>query len=342
MSFPSPDPRARALAEARQAALVKPRGALGQLETVACWLAARQQRAIPKRVTPAITVFAADHGVARSAVSAYPQSVTAQMLASLTSGGAAISVLARTIDAPLTIVDVGVATNAPPPPGVRNERIAPGTRDITLEPAMTLEQARQALATGARYAASMIERGADLLIAGEIGIGNTTSSACIVAAALGTDPERVVGHGSGISTEQRARKVEVVRQALARCQDRSDGVTLLAELGGFEIGAMAGLYLEAARAGIPCVLDGFISSAAALIACRIDERVREWLLASHLSCEQGHAAVLEELRLEPLIKCGLRLGEGTGAALAVPMIQAAIRLHAEMATFAEAGVSDSV
>lgn len=342
MSLTSPDSQARALAEARQAVLVKPRGALGQLETVACWLAARQRRAIPKRVTPAITVFAADHGVARRAVSAFPQSVTARMLASLTSGGAAISVLARTIDAPLTIVDVGVATDAPPPPGVRNERIAPGTRDITSTAAMTLEQARQTLEIGARYAASMIERGADLLIAGEIGIGNTTSSACLIAAALAADPESIVGHGTGISAEQRARKVEVVRQALARLRDKSHGLTLLAELGGFEIGAMAGLYLEAARAGIPCVLDGFISSAAALIACRIDERVREWLLASHLSCEQGHAAALQELRLEPLIKCGLRLGEGTGAALAVPIIQSAIRLHAEMATFAEAGVSDSV
>lgn len=338
-SIAAPSGRFRRLAELRQQTLIKPPGALGRLEGLACWFAARQHRVIPRRVTPGIAVFAADHGVAQRGVSAFPASITGEMLRSLAGGVAAINVLARMIDAAFTVVDVGVALDHAPPPGVRNERIAPGTSDLSMHPAMSIEEVNRALGIGTRHAREMIVCGCDLLIAGEIGIGNTTAAACLGCAILHADPEDIVGCGTGIDEVRRAHKVSVVRQALARRADRAAPLHLLADLGGLEIAAMTGFYLEAARSGVPVVLDGFISTAAAMVACLIDERSRDWLLASHLSDERGHAACLAHLGLEPLIDCGMRLGEGTGAALVVPMIQAAIQLHSDMATFAEAGLT---
>jgi nicotinate-nucleotide--dimethylbenzimidazole phosphoribosyltransferase len=329
------------LAAERQDQLIKPRGALGRLEELACWFAARQRRAVPRRLTPAIVVFAADHHVTTHGVSAYPASVTRQMLDALARGGAAINVLARSIDASLTIVDVGVDAESPPPPGVRNERIARGALDLVSGPAMTAEQTHRALDVGARYARDAIARGCDLLIAGEIGIGNTTPAACLIAKLANAHPEDVVGAGSGLTPAQRAHKVAVVRRALARVGSTCDARQLLAQLGGFEIAAMTGFYLEAARQSAPCLLDGFISTAAALTAHAIDPSVREWMLASHVSPERGHARALETLALAPLLDCGMRLGEGSGAAVATPLLQAAIRLHAEMLTFSEAGVASS-
>jgi len=330
------------LARARQETLIKPRGALGRLEDLACWFAACQHRAVPRRIAPAITVFAADHGVAKHGVSAYPAAVTRQMLRSLGEGVAAINVLARSIDAEFTAVDVGVAFDGAPPAGVHDERIAPGTQDLSVEPAMTVAQVQRALDIGARYARVAIACGCDLLIAGEIGIGNTTAAACLISAALGADPASIVGNGTGVNAAQRAHKLGIVRRALDRHGSCREPVDLLASLGGFEIAATTGFYLESARAGVPCVLDGFISAAAALVGCAIDPALREWLLASHLSGERGHGAALARLALVPLVDCGMRLGEGTGAALVVPLLQSALRLHAEMATFAEAGVSDAV
>lgn len=336
-----PDEDIAALAARRQDQLIKPRGALGRLEWLACWFAARQRRVIPRRLAPAIVVFAADHGVAQQGVSAYPASVTRQMLDSLAKGVAAINVIARSIDAPITIVDVGVNLDGPPPQGVRNERVARGSQDLSLGPAMTASQAQHALEVGSRYARESIARGCDLLIAGEIGIGNTTAAACLLSALLKMDPDEIVGSGTGLTSQQREHKVAVVRRSLVRAGATSDPLVLLAELGGFEVAAMAGFYLEATRHGAPCVLDGFISTAAALIAQALDPGVRDWLLASHVSAERGHTHALERLRLTPLIDCGLRLGEGTGAALVVPLLQTAIRLHAEMATFDEAGVAQA-
>lgn len=336
-----PDEDIAALAARRQDQLIKPRGALGRLESLACWFAARQRRVVPRRLTPAIVVFAADHGVAQQNVSAYPASVTRQMLGSLANGVAAINVIARSIDAQMTIVDIGVDMDGPPPQGVRDERIARGSQDLSLGSAMTASQTQHALDIGARYARELIACGCDLLIAGEIGIGNTTAAACLISAVLKTDPDEIVGSGTGLTAEQREHKLDVVRRALTRIDGATDSPALLTELGGFEIAAMSGFYLEAARHGAPCVLDGFISTAAALIAQGLDPGVRDWLLASHVSAERGHARALEHLHLAPLIECGLRLGEGSGAALVVPLLQIAVRLHAEMATFAEAGVAQA-
>lgn len=334
-----PAPEFERLARLRQDSLVKPRGALGKLEDIACWFAARQERTIPQALVPAITVFAADHGVARHGVSAFPQSVTLHMVRGLTDGIAAINVLARAIEARFTIVDAGVAEPCPFD-GVRSERIGPGTADLLHSPAMTEAQAFRSLAIGAQYAREAIASGCNLLIAGEIGIANTTSAACLVSALLDVAPEYIVGRGSGIDDETHARKLEVVRTALARAGSRVTPIEALREFGGFEIGAMAGFYLEAARRRTPVLLDGFISTAAALVGCGLDPGLRDWLLASHLSAERGHASVLQRLGLRPLVELDMRLGEGTGAAAVVPLLQNALKLHAEMATFADSGVPD--
>lgn len=337
-----------ALADARrrQAELTKPAGALGQLENVACWFAARQGRAIPQALKPAITVFAADHGVTAQGVSAYPAEVTAQMLSNLASGGAAINVLARRIAATVTVVDVGVARELAQASGVVHARIRPGTADISLGPAMQRSEAERALAVGAERADADIAAGANLLIAGDMGIGNTTPSACLICAFTRSAPSETVGRGTGLDDSGRRRKVAVVERVLARARARiqkdgaKDGVAWLAEIGGLEIAAIAGYYLQAARRGVPAILDGFISSAAALAARAIEPRVVDWLLASHVSAEQGHRAALRDLDLIPLVDLEMRLGEGSGAALCVPLIQAALALHAEMATFAAAGVAN--
>jgi nicotinate-nucleotide--dimethylbenzimidazole phosphoribosyltransferase len=335
----APDWDCERAARARQDKLLKPQGSLGRLEDLACWFAARQSREIPRTLAPAITVFAADHGVSSRGVSAYPAAVTGQMLSSLAAGTAAIAVLAQTIQAAITIVDVGVALDGAPPAGVCNERIARGTHDFTTAPAMSTEQVTQALAVGARYAAQAIVVGSNILIAGEVGIGNTTSAAALICALLNADPADIVGHGTGLTDAQREHKIQVVREGLARVRHVTDPLALLAEIGGLEIAAMAGYYLEAARRSVPCLLDGFISTAAALIACRLEAGLHDWLLASHVSGERGHGTALQALRLKPLLDFRMRLGEGSGAALVMPLLQTAIKLHADMATFEEAGVA---
>jgi len=339
--IPSPDATALAAARARQASLTKPAGALGRLEELACWFAARQGRAIPAAIVPAITVFAADHGVAARGVSAYPSEVTAQMVANFARGGAAINVLARAIGARLTVVDVGVAAPLASLAGVVDAKVRSGTADLSVSPAMTRAEAERALAIGAEHAALDVAAGATLLIAGDMGIGNTTPSACLICALAGEPPARIVGAGTGIDDATRARKIDVVARALERAGSRRprDGVEWLAEVGGLEIAAIAGYYLEAARRGVPALVDGFIASAAALAARAVAPRAAEWLLASHASAELGHRLALRALGLDPLVDLSLRLGEGTGAALVVPLVNAALKLHAEMATFAEAGVA---
>jgi nicotinate-nucleotide--dimethylbenzimidazole phosphoribosyltransferase len=335
----APDQHAALAAQARQAVLTKPAGSLGQLETLACRFAGWQGRERPAALKPAITVFAADHGVTAEGVSAFPASVTGQMVQNFTAGGAAICVLARQIDARLEVVDCGVASDLSALP-ITHARIAAGSGNIRREAAMSAEQAAAALAIGRDAARRAIADGATLLIAGEMGIGNTTPSAALICRLTGHAPAVIVGRGTGVDDQGLALKTTVIADAVARVADHElDGVALLAELGGFEIGAMAGYYLEGAAQGVPVLIDGFISSAAALTAAAIVPDARAWMLASHVSQETGHRLALTALGLDPLVDLGLRLGEGSGAATCVPLLQLAIAIHDGMATFAEAGVS---
>jgi nicotinate-nucleotide--dimethylbenzimidazole phosphoribosyltransferase len=354
LSMPVPDARAEAAARARQQQLTKPPGSLGRLEELACWFAARLSSPTPQISRSEIFVFAADHGVAARGVSAFPQSVTAQMLGNFANSGAAINVLAALEGCRIEVVDVGVTGAAELPRGVRNERVRPGTRDLFSEAAMTDDELTAAIGVGERCAREAVQRGAQLLIAGDMGIANTTAAACLICVFTGASPEQVVGRGTGIDDVGLARKRDVVAGALARARaatglaqsdvvgSGTDGVAsarqLFAHLGGLEIAAMAGLYTEAARNGVPVLLDGYISAAAALAAVRLEPGTLPWMLASHRSAEGGHSVALQALGLDPLVDLGMRLGEGSGAALTLPIIKAALALHRNMATFAQAGV----
>ena len=346
VDMPVPDARAESAARARQQQLTKPPGSLGRLEELACWFAARSGNPIPEIARTEIFVFAADHGVAARGVSAFPQSVTGQMVANFASGGAAINVLASLEECRIEVVDVGVAGSLELPRTVRNEKVRGGTRDLFAEAAMTDDELTAALSVGARCAQEAIQRGAQLLIAGDMGIANTTSAACLICAFTHAPAEQIVGRGTGVDDVGLARKREVVTGALARAQraiatpesDPTHARQIFAHLGGLEIAAMAGFYIEAARNGVPVLLDGYISGAAALGAVRIEPGALRWMLASHKSAEGGHAIALQALGLTPLVDLGMRLGEGSGAALTLPIIQAALSLHRNMATFAQAGV----
>jgi nicotinate-nucleotide--dimethylbenzimidazole phosphoribosyltransferase len=346
VDVPVPDSRAESEARARQLQLTKPPGSLGRLEELACWFAARSRNPIPEISHCEIFVFAADHGVAAQGVSAFPQSVTGQMVANFAGGGAAINVLAMLEECPIEVVDVGVASDAEPPRSVRREKVRPGTRDLLVEAAMTDDELTAALDVGARCAREAIQRGAQLLIAGDMGIANTTAAACLICAFTDTMPEQVVGRGTGVDDAGLARKREVVTAALARARKAigtaesvpAGARKMFAQVGGLEIAAMAGFYIEAARSGVPVLLDGYISGAAALAAVRLEPGALRWMLASHRSAEGGHGYALQALGLNPLVDLGMRLGEGSGAALTLPIIRAALALHRNMATFASAGV----
>ncbi len=339
MNIPAIDQGALARARERQAQLTKPAGALGRLEDVACWLAARQGREIPEALRPAIVVFAGDHGVVAEGVSAYPAEVTAQMVRNFAAGGAAINVLARAHGAALSVVDVGVAESLADVDGIRHGKVRMGAGNIARESAMNEIEYWEAVGIGETMAERAVAAGANLLIAGDMGIGNTTASAAVICELAGLAPEEVVGRGTGVDDEAWRRKVDAVERALARAAG-TPSTDVLRELGGLEIAAMAGFYRGAARQGVPILLDGFISAAAALAAVAWDVRIAGWMMASHVSAERGHALALEELGLESLLDLDMRLGEGTGAAMALPLLQSAIALHAEMATFESAGVSD--
>src|SRR5277367_1735190 len=340
--FPPVDVAAGDAARARQLQLTKPPGSLGRLEDLACWFAARLGNPVPAQPPCEVFVFAADHGVAERGVSAFPQSVTGQMVGNFARGGAAINVLASLEGCRIEVVDVGVASDEAPPAAVRNERVRAGTRDLASESAMTADELRAALAVGERCARAAVDREARLLIAGDMGIANSTAAACLICAITGATPESVVGRGTGVDDAGLVRKVEVVKIALGRVAKEREPLRLLAELGGLEIAAIAGFYIEAARQGVPVLLDGYISTAAALAAASLEPGVVNWMLASHRSAETGHSVALKWLKLEPLLDLGLRLGEGTGAALTVPIVRAALALHARMATFGEAGVSEAI
>jgi nicotinate-nucleotide--dimethylbenzimidazole phosphoribosyltransferase len=334
------DEAAMAAARARQNSLTKPQGALGRLEALSIQIAGITGQARPHIRKPAVVVMAGDHGVAARGVSAFPAEVTPQMVLNFLGGGAAINVLARHVGAEVVVVDMGVAADLPPHPDLLDFKVARGTRDLSVEPAMSRAEAVRAVEAGIAVAADAVTRGADLLCTGDMGIGNTTASSAIVAALTGRPAAEVTGRGTGVDDAGLARKVALIDAALALHRpDRADGLDVLARVGGFEIGGLAGLILGAAARRTPVVVDGFISGAAALLACTLAPAAQPYLIAGHRSVERGHLAVFGALDLEPLVDLGLRLGEGTGAVLAVSLCQAACKILDEMATFGEAGVS---
>lgn len=338
-SIAAVDPGLRAKAQARFDRKTKPVGSLGRIEALACdWCAARGTLT-PEMPRNAIVVMAGDHGVVDEGVSAYPQAVTRQMLANFAAGGAAINVLARQVGARLVVVDMGVKDE--PTPGVRDCRVAAGTANFARGPAMTVVQAREAMAHGASVVRELVDEGVGVIGIGEMGIGNTTAASAVVAALTGVAAEHVVGRGTGVDDAGLARKVDVVRRAVALHEAaRGRPLEALACVGGFEIAGLVGVALAAAARRVPVLVDGFISGAAALVAAKLAPAARGYLIASHRSVERGHAVVLEQLGLTPLFDLDLRLGEGSGAALAMPLVDAALRLYAEMATFESAGVAE--
>jgi nicotinate-nucleotide--dimethylbenzimidazole phosphoribosyltransferase len=318
--------------------LTKPPGSLGRLEALAVRWSALTGRP-PRLTAPVIFTLAADHGVVAEGVSAYPQSVTAQMVENFLRGGAAVNVLARQVGARVVVADFGVATPLGSPEGLVVRRIAAGTRNMARGPAMTAAEARQAVEAGALLAEEAVGSGADLLGTGEMGIGNTTAASAITAAITGASPEAVTGRGTGLDDAGRLRKVEVVRRALRVNEpDPSDGLDVLAKVGGLEIAGLTGVILAGAAHRVPVVLDGFIATAAALAAVALVPHARHALFAAHRSSEPGHAVALGHLGLEPYLALDMRLGEGTGAALFVHLARAAAAIYQEMATFKSAGV----
>jgi nicotinate-nucleotide--dimethylbenzimidazole phosphoribosyltransferase len=337
------DEDAMAQAQARQNRLTKPPGSLGRLESLSIQVAGISGQMPPQVSRKVVFVMAGDHGVTEEEVSAYPSEVTAQMVLNFLRGGAAINVLARHVGAKVVVVDIGVKGLLEAQPNLISAKIAPGTQNMTRGPAMSREQALLAIQRGVELAEAEIRAGAQMLATGDMGIGNTTPSAAIAAALTGKPPAVCVGRGTGVDESGLARKISVVERALAVNQPNpEDGLDVLAKVGGFEIGGLVGVILAGAVNRRPVVVDGFISTAAAMIAVRLAPRVRHYLIASHRSKEQGHTLMLDWLGLEPVFDLEMRLGEGTGAALAMMVVEAACKILAEMATFDEAGVSEKI
>ena len=332
---------AMAAAQARQDTLTKPPGSLGRLEEISILLAGMFGEDIPHIRRKSVILAAGDHGVVAEGVSAYPQEVTPQMVYNFLRGGAGINVLARHAGSEIMVLDAGVAADLTPHPLLRQVKIGRGTNNMAVGPAMTREQAIKCLETGIDAALEQIAEGADLIACGEMGIGNTTPSSAITAVITGVDPAITTGRGTGLDDPALAHKIEVIRRSITVNQPNpTDGLDVLTKIGGFEIGVLAGAMLGTAASHRPVVIDGFISGAAALIAWVISPAARNYFLASHQSVEPGHGVGLEAMGLNPLLDMNLRLGEGTGAALAMHIISASALCLAEMATFVEAGVSD--
>ena len=335
------DTQAFEQAQARQQQLTKPAGSLGQLESVAVQLAGLQGQIKPSLAQVWIAIFAGDHGVVAEGVSAFPQEVTGQMLHNFVNGGAAISVLARQLGASLEVVDLGTVTPSLSLPGVRHLNVGPGTANFVQGPAMTVAQGELALEGGRDSVLRAKAAGAQLFIGGEMGIGNTTAASALACALLDCPVVHLTGPGTGLNAAGVSHKALVIERALAlHAAQRGDALQTLFNLGGFEIAALVGAYLACAQEGIAVLVDGFICSVAALVAVRLNPQCRPWLLFGHRGAEPGHRHVLETLNAEPLLDLGLRLGEGSGAALAVPLLRLACDLHGQMATFAEAAVAD--
>lgn len=322
-------------------ALTKPPGSLGRLEEIARRLVAIRRERRPSVGRKVIFVMAGDHGVVVEGVSAFPQEVTPQMVQNFLNGGAAINVLARHVGAEVVVADVGVASDMAPHPQLVDKKIGYGTGNIAREPAMRRDQAVASLEAGIEILESEAQsRGVGIVGTGDMGIGNTTPSSAIISAITGQSPEETTGRGTGINDRQWTHKVQIVEQALrVNRPDPEDGLDVLTKVGGFEIGAIAGLVLAAASQRVPVVVDGFISTAGALIAATLQPSVSGYLFAAHRSTEAGHQAVLDRMGWRPILDLEMRLGEGTGAALAMGIIEAAAKILAEMATFENAGVS---
>lgn len=331
---------ALAEAEARQARLTKPAGSLGLLERVGIRLAGiAGQCPPPVPVDGVVGVFAGDHGVCAQGVTPWPQDVTVSMLLNMVAGGAAINVFSRQMGVSVMLTDVGVLADYPATDGVRARKVARGTRDLSIEPAMTRDEALQALLVGIEAADEAVAGGAKVLLTGEMGIGNTTPSSALIAVFTGAEPATVTGSGAGVDSEALARKVAVIARALAlHAPDAADPVGALAAVGGLEQAAIAGFILGAARHRVPVILDGVIACASACVAVALAPEVRGYLIAGHAGTEPGITEALRHLELEALVDLGLRLGEGTGAVLALPMVQASANILREMATFEEVGI----
>lgn len=339
-----PDRRAEAAALERQALLTKPPGSLGRLEELAtqlCGLAGECPTELPEPA--ALAIFAADHGVHAQGVSPWPQEVTAQMVGNFLVGGAAVNALAAQVGAEIVVVDVGVATTLPQQPGLLSRRVRAGTRDMTECPALTRQEVVTAVGVGIDVARHLVASGSRCLLTGDMGIANTTASAALIACFTGADPAEVTGRGTGIDDVTLQRKVEVVQRALdLHGAHPCDPLGVLAAFGGLEHAALAGFILAAASMRVPVVLDGVIAGAAALVAQALCPTVTTACIAGHRSVEPGHSVALAALGLVPLVDLGLRLGEGTGALLALPIVQSAARALRDMATFDAAGVTSKV
>lgn len=332
-----PDPRVALAAHERLARLTKPPGSLGRLEELAARVALITGDPMPRIEAPVIFTLAGDHGVVAEGVSAYPQAVTAQMVENFCRGGAAVNVLARHVGARVVVADFGVATDLAPHPTLVVRKVGHGTRSLARGPAMTSAETRAAIEAGA----ALVDEAAPACVGtGEMGIGNTTAASALTAALTGAEVEAVTGRGTGVDEAGWTRKVGAIRRALeVNRPDPRDPLGVLAALGGFEIAGLVGVILAGAARRVPVVLDGFIATAAALVAVRLRAEVREYLIAAHRSAEPGHTLLLETLGFAPYLDLGMRLGEGTGAALGIGLIRAALACYREMATFKEAGVS---
>jgi len=329
-------------AQERHLQLTKPPGSLGRLEEIGAWIASCQREVPPHPLRrPRVVIFAGDHGIAAHGVSAYPSEVTAQMVLNFVTGGAAINVLAANAGASVRVVDLSVDTDLDLGPGVSEFKVRRSSGSIDREDALSEDEVRKAIAAGKAIADQEVDEGADLLIAGDMGIGNTTPSAVLIASITGQEPVAVVGRGTGIDDAGWMRKAVAVRDALRRARPVStDPVALLRTAAGADIAAMAAFLAQAAVRNTPVILDGVVSGAAALVAQELAPGARDWWIAGHRSVEPAHTLVLDHLDLKPLLEFDMRLGEGSGAVAALPLVNAAVRILGEMATFADAGVTD--
>ena len=340
LTIPPLDAAAIKAAQARQNQLTKPPGSLGKLETLAIWLAGCQATSQPSINRPHITIFAADHGVTEAGVSAFPAVVTQEMVKNFSRGGAAITVIARAENAHFEVVDVGMFESVGERTHLVIDRVGAGTANFLKTPAMTEAELEAALNVGRRAVERTLANQADLFIGGEMGIGNTTAATALICQQTGISPSQAIGAGTGLTAEQLPHKQQVIEQALAKHQQAMHTpMQALQHLGGFEIAALTGAYLTAAQHGLPILIDGVISSAAALIAVQTCPDSLAWMQFAHQSVEPAQQAVFKALGVEPLLDLGMRLGEGSGAAMALPIVKLACQLHNQMATFEEASVS---
>lgn len=337
------DTRAAEAARARQDQLTKPQGSLGRLEELAIRLAGMQGSATLKVDPVRVVQFISDHGVVAEGISAFPQSVTIEMLRNIARGGAAVSVMAQSLGARMDTINLGTVSDPGPVEGVRDAQLGPGTGNIAREPAMSKAQLAQALAIGRDGVDQAIDEGTRLIIGGELGIGNTTPAAALACALLDQPAQAIVGPGTGLDSAGLVRKCAAVESALRlHCSEPRAPLELLRRVGAFDLAALTGLYLRAAQRGVPMIIDGFIVSAAALLTVRLQPRARDWMVFSHSSAEPGHRLMLEAMDADPLLDLGLRLGEATGALAALPLLRLACAIHEDMATFTDAGVSEAL